>query len=92
MALIDNQTWTLIPHPPDAVVVDSHYTYAIKDEDPPRYKSQFCAKGFSQCYGINYEETYAPVVKPEMLRVVFAVATPLQVSNPQNGCSYRLPQ
>ena len=63
MALIDNQTWTLIPRPPDAAVVDSCWTYAIKDKDPPRYKSRFCTKGFSQRYGINYEETYTPVVK-----------------------------
>jgi len=74
MALIDNQTWTLVPRPPDVAVVDSRWTYAIKDEDPPRYKSRFCAKGFSQRYGINYEETYAPVVTPETLRVLFAVA------------------
>ena len=74
MAHIDNQTWTLVPHPPDAAIVDSRWTYAIKDEDPPRYKARFCAKGFSQRYGINYEETYAPVVKAETLRVLFAVA------------------
>jgi hypothetical protein len=73
-ALIDNETWTLVPCPPDAAVVDSRWTYAIKDEDPPRHKARFCAKGFSQRYGINYEETYAPVVKPETLRILFAVA------------------
>ena len=73
-ALINNKTWTLVPLPPNAAVVDSRWTYAIKDEDPPRHKARFCAKGFSQCYGINYEETYAPVVKPETLRVLFAVA------------------
>src|SRR5208282_775910 len=73
-ALINNQTWTLVPRPPDAPIVDSLWTYAIKDDDPPRYKARFCAKGFSQRYGINYEETYAPVVKAETLRVLFAVA------------------
>ena len=73
-AHLDNQTWTLVPRPPDAAIVDSLWTYAIKDEDPPRYKSRFCAKGFSQRYDINYEETYAPVVKAETLRVLFAVA------------------
>src|SRR5579859_6935756 len=73
-ALIDNQTWTLVPCPPGAAIVDSRWTYDIKDEEPPRYKSRFCAKGFSQRYGVNYEETYAPVVKPETLCVLFAVA------------------
>jgi Reverse transcriptase (RNA-dependent DNA polymerase)/gag-polypeptide of LTR copia-type/Integrase core domain/GAG-pre-integrase domain len=73
-SLIDNQTWTLVPLPADTPVVDSRWTYAIKDDDPPRHKARFCAKGFSQRYGINYEETYAPVVKPETLRVLFAVA------------------
>jgi Reverse transcriptase (RNA-dependent DNA polymerase) len=73
-ALMDNQTWTLVPRPPDAAVVVSRWTHAIKDENPPRYKSRFCAKGFSQHYGIKYEKTYALVVKPETLRVLFAIA------------------
>jgi hypothetical protein len=73
-ALIDNETWTLVPRPTNVPIVDSRWTYDMKDDDPPRYKGRFVAKGFSQRYGINYEETYAPVVKPETLRVLFAVA------------------
>ena len=61
----------LLPMP---ISVDSRWAFDIKDESPPRYKARFVAKGFSQRHGINYEETYAPVVKPETLRVLFAVA------------------
>ena len=45
-----------------------------RTRNPPRYKSRFCVKGFSQRYDINYKEIYVPVVKPETLRVLFAVA------------------
>src|ERR1700738_85119 len=76
-ALIGNETWTLVPPPPDANIVDSRWTYDLKDELPPRYKARFVAKGFSQQYGVDYENTYAPVVKPETLHVLFAIAAHL---------------
>ena len=74
-SLMENNTWTLVPPPPDANIVDSRWAHAIKDELPPRYKARFVAKGYSQRYGVNYEETYAPVVKPETLRVLFSIST-----------------
>lgn len=73
-SLIANNTWTLVTPPPDANIVDSRWAFDIKDESPPRYKARFVAKGYSQRYGVDYEETYAPVVKPETLRVLFAIA------------------
>ena len=68
------ETWDLVPPPPDANIVSSRWVYKIKDENPPRYKARFCPRGFSQQYGVDYEETFAPVVKPETLRVLFAVS------------------
>ena len=39
-----------------------------------RYKVRLVAQGFSQIKGINYEETYSPVVRFTSLRLLFAYA------------------
>jgi hypothetical protein len=38
------------------------------------YKARFVAKGFSQRYGVDYEETYSPVVKFKSVRTFCAIA------------------
>ena len=70
-SLYKNQTWTVVPRPKDAKVVKSRWVFRIKDNGI--YKARFCAKGFTQRWGEDYDETYAPVAKYTSIRTLFAI-------------------
>ena len=51
--------------------------YKIKrgsDGSIARYKTSLVATGFLQQYGLDYDETFNPVVKPATVRIVLALA------------------
>jgi len=46
-----------------------------KDGKVLRYKARWVVKGYLQQYGVNYNQTFAAVVKPIAFRALFAIAT-----------------
>ena len=65
-ALERNQTWEIVELPKEKKTVGCKWVYALKyktDGSLERYKSRLVAKGFTQTFGIDYQETFAPVAK-----------------------------
>jgi hypothetical protein len=76
-SLIKNGTWALTNLPPGKTVIKSRWVYKLKrgsENEIQRFKARFVAKGFSQKPGIDFDETYAPVVKYDSLRTILAIA------------------
>ncbi|KAJ0908501.1 putative RNA-directed DNA polymerase [Helianthus annuus] len=77
-ALKRNQTWTLVPPDNAPNLVGCKWVYRTKfkpDGLVDRLKSRLVAKGFHQRPGLDYVETFSPVVKPATLRLILAIAT-----------------
>ncbi|MDV3146697.1 MAG: reverse transcriptase domain-containing protein [Sweet potato little leaf phytoplasma] len=76
-ALVQNGTWVLVPPHPSYNVVGSKWVFRIKrhpDGSIQRYKARLVAKGFHQTPGIDFFETFSPVVKASTIRVVLTLA------------------
>ncbi|GKA13607.1 ribonuclease H-like domain-containing protein, partial [Tanacetum coccineum] len=63
-ALIKNNTWTLVPRPPDANVVRCMWLFRHKflaDGTLSRYKARLVANGSTQLEGVDVDETFSPL-------------------------------
>jgi hypothetical protein len=76
-ALMSNGTWELISRLCGSNVVTGKWVFTHKlrvDESFDRYKARWVLWGFTQRPGVNYSETFSPVVKPVTIRTVLAIA------------------
>uniref|UniRef100_A0ACD5W3B3 Uncharacterized protein n=1 Tax=Avena sativa TaxID=4498 RepID=A0ACD5W3B3_AVESA len=76
-ALMANRTWTLVPRPPGANIVTGKWVFRHKlkaDGALERYKARWVVRGFSQRPGVDFDETFSPVVKSATIRAVLTIA------------------
>ena len=77
-ALSRNYTWYFVTLPLGKSVVGCKWIYKIKthsDGSIEHYKTRFVAKGFTQEYEIDYEETFTSAARISFVRALLAVAS-----------------
>jgi hypothetical protein len=75
-ALLKNNIWHLVSANAAKNVIDYKWIYKIKkraDGYIDHFKARLVVKGFKQRYGINYEDTFSPVVKATTIRLVLSL-------------------
>lgn len=77
----ENDAWQLVDPPASGTIVDCKWVFKRKpdSENKIRYRARLVAKGFTQRQGIDYDETFSPVVRYSTLRLLFALSVKLNL-------------
>ena len=82
-ALLHNCTWSLVSPPPSTHIVGCRWIYKLKyrpDGSVERHKARLVAQGFTQTTGVDYFDTFNPVVKPCTICFILALVVFFQWS------------
>lgn len=82
-SIYQNHTWSLTPATAEMNILGCRWIFTVKlnaDGSLNKLKARLVAKGFKQEEGVDFIETYSPVVRTSTIRIVLAVATSLDWS------------
>lgn len=72
-----NRTWDLVNLPVGRKPIGCRWVYKVKTDESgniQRYKARLVAQGFSQKYGADYDQVFAPVIKHTTFRILLTIA------------------
>nr|CAN59829.1 hypothetical protein VITISV_014235 [Vitis vinifera] len=75
-ALYKNDTWDIADLPKGKRLVGCKRVFTIKfkvDGFVERYKARLATKGYTQTYGIDYHETFAPIAKMNSIKILLSL-------------------
>ncbi|OMO97681.1 Reverse transcriptase, RNA-dependent DNA polymerase [Corchorus capsularis] len=76
-SLVNNGIWTLVPPCTSQNVVGNKWVYRIKrkpDGSIDRFKARLVVNGFHQRPGLDFTDTFSPMIKPTTIRTVLCIA------------------
>lgn len=76
------EVWDIVDRPQNENVVTNRWVLRIKRKpngEIERYRARLVARGFTQIKGIDYHETYSPVVNTTFIRILLALAARLSL-------------
>ncbi|GJS44384.1 retrotransposon protein, putative, ty1-copia subclass [Tanacetum coccineum] len=72
----DNQVWVLVDLPLNGQTFGSKWLFKKNtnmDGNVPIFKARLIAKGYTQTYGVDYEETFSPAANIRAIRILLAI-------------------
>lgn len=75
-AFLKKYTWVLVSPPRDHKIIGCKWVYRVKlkpNGTVEHHKARLVAKGYHQTQGLDYFETFSPMVKPTTVRLVLSL-------------------